>query len=298
MVALPIPKHQHRSGSGKDAKLIEPTRKTDAVSGHRRQQPRAFPLLNLPREIRDMIMSNLLIHQKFSFQDDHNDSGKFTTYNTTHGLKARYTLTQRYPRNILLVNHQLHAEFIDILINQAQLRVQIGPYADSFATRAVVPRQTRRSAGEPNWGLIRKMKKCTTTVKFGYYIDDLGELNDDTLEYGWYAVFCMLFDFVANYGGSMEELYLQLHMQSTVITEQNENPFKLIKDLKFTKELLEIPCLRRVTVLEGCQNRFIARWEKSRPQWLCLGEAEPEYFRLEKKLFWAYVFREGNPAFW
>jgi hypothetical protein len=214
------------------------------------------------------------------------DCGKFTTYNTSHGLKARYTLTKRYPRNILLVNHQLHEEFMEIIIKQSQLRVQIGPYARSYGTRAVIPRKTRQSAGEPNWEIIRNIKKCTTLVRFELYINDMGDLRDDTLEYAWYAMFCMLFDFIVDYGSSLEELYLELRLPRTVVTEDNGNPFELIKDLSLTGELLGIPCLRRVTVLELTEGRYVARWEKTRPQWRCLGEAEPEYFQLSDKLRW------------
>jgi hypothetical protein len=289
-VALPESGYKRLSMSKKVAKLHAPNQKAGADCGHRRQQPGPFPLLALPRELRDIILSNLLIHEGMNILDD---CGKFTTYNTSHGLRARYTLTKRYPRNILLVNHQLHDEFIEIITKQSQLRVQIGPYARSYETRAVIPRKTRQSAGEPNWEVIRNMKKCTTVVKFGLYMIELGDFRDDTLEYAWYAMFSTLIDFIANYGSSLKELYLELQLHRTVVTEQNGNPFELIRTLLLTEELLGIPCLKRVTVLEKMRHRFVARWEKSRPQWLCLGEAEPEYFRQEEKLFWCNVFDDN-----
>jgi hypothetical protein len=289
-VALPKSKQQCLQASEKDTKLNGEPRRADVASNHRRQQPRAFPLLDLPRELRDMILSNLLIHQGMNILDH---CGKYTTYNTSHGLRMRYTLTKRYSRNILLVNHQLHDEFINIIVKQSELRLQIGPYARSHKTRAVVPRKTRQSAGEPNWDIIRQMKKCTTVVQFGLYMVELGDFRDDTLEYAWYAMFSTLIHFIRDYGWSLKELYLELQLHRTVVTEQNGNPFELIKSMPLTEELLGISCLKRVTVLEKMRNRFIARWEKTRPQWLCLGDAEPEYFRQTRELFWCNVFDDS-----
>jgi hypothetical protein len=74
--------------------------------------PLSFRLLELPRELRDLILEQLILHEEMPLPENLH---KFTTHIRCISLMARYAPRKRYPRNILLVNRQLHDEFIDVI---------------------------------------------------------------------------------------------------------------------------------------------------------------------------------------
>jgi hypothetical protein len=193
----------------------------------------------------------------------------------------------------------LHDEFLEAIARTAQLRVQLRPYTKSWRDWKKPINQTRSRTGEPNWEIIRRMSKCSVVMMFLLYMKQFGGLADGNVDWGWKAIAFWFLNLIHEHGCSAKEVYLELQAERSTRYDDGRfinlpSPFEMLAGAPHLESVLKQNSMKRVTVYEKNRNRFAARWEKCRPEWLCPGEAELEYFRFDSKLFWTHVLKENQ----
>jgi hypothetical protein len=193
----------------------------------------------------------------------------------------------------------LHDEFLEAIARTAQLRVQLRPYTKSWRDWKKPINQTRSRTGEPNWEIIRRMSKCSVVMMFLLYMKQFGGLADGNVDWGWKAIAFWFLNLIHEHGCSAKEVYLELQAERSTRYVDGRfinlpNPFEMLAGASHLESVLKQNSMKRETVYEKNRNRFAARWEKCRPEWLCHGEAEPEYFRFDSKLFWTHVLKKNQ----